>query len=69
MLSLVSNAPKSMDEAAKKRYQFWETQPVPKISNNELGFLFKRLAKKYMYTISTKRNIQLNFVKTNTSLR
>ena len=25
-------APKSMDEAAKKRYQFWETQPVPRLS-------------------------------------
>jgi hypothetical protein len=25
-------APKSMEEASKKRYQFWETQPVPKIS-------------------------------------
>jgi len=46
MLSLVSNAPKSMDEAAKKRYQFWETQPVPKISNNELGFFSEGLRKK-----------------------
>lgn len=25
-------APKSMDEAAKKRYQFWETQPVPRLN-------------------------------------
>lgn len=33
MLSLVAGqAPKSMDEAAKKRYKFWETQPVPKLS-------------------------------------
>jgi hypothetical protein len=33
MLSMVAGAaPKSMDEAAKKRYQFWETQPVPRIS-------------------------------------
>lgn len=23
-------APKSRDEAARKKYQFWETQPVPK---------------------------------------
>jgi len=50
MLSLVSNAPKSMDEAAKKRYQFWETQPVPKISNNELGFFLKACGKK-LFTI------------------
>ena len=32
-------APKSMDEAAKKRYQFWETQPVPKLSKPFLEFV------------------------------
>ena len=33
LLTLSSQgAPKSMEEASKKRYQFWETQPVPKIS-------------------------------------
>lgn len=25
-----TNAPKSMEEAKKKKFQFWETQPVPK---------------------------------------
>ncbi|WAQ94662.1 NMT1-like protein, partial [Mya arenaria] len=38
MLSMVAgNAPKSMDEATKKRYQFWETQPVPKINEKVSG--------------------------------
>ena len=25
-------APKTIEEAARKQYQFWDTQPVPKIS-------------------------------------
>ncbi|XP_060551337.1 glycylpeptide N-tetradecanoyltransferase 2-like [Ruditapes philippinarum] len=38
MLSMVAGAaPKSMDEAAKKRYQFWETQPVPRINEKVQG--------------------------------
>ncbi|KAL4222954.1 glycylpeptide N-tetradecanoyltransferase [Mactra antiquata] len=38
MLSMVAGgAPKSMDEATKKRYQFWETQPVPKINEKVMG--------------------------------
>ncbi|XP_045168087.2 glycylpeptide N-tetradecanoyltransferase 2-like [Mercenaria mercenaria] len=38
MLSMVAGAaPKSMDEAAKKRYQFWETQPVPRINEKVVG--------------------------------
>ncbi|XP_069111093.1 glycylpeptide N-tetradecanoyltransferase 1-like [Argopecten irradians] len=32
LLSMTPAAPKSMEEASKKRYQFWETQPVPKIN-------------------------------------
>ena len=40
MLSLAaSNAPKSIDEAFKKRYQFWETQPVPKLSKSPFLYL------------------------------
>lgn len=30
-------APKSMDEAFKKRYQFWETQPVPRLSRSKFN--------------------------------
>ena len=26
------NAPKSLEEAQRKTYQFWDTQPVPKLS-------------------------------------
>ena len=26
------SAPKNMEEASKKEYKFWETQPVPKLS-------------------------------------
>ncbi|KAH9520312.1 Glycylpeptide N-tetradecanoyltransferase 2 [Bulinus truncatus] len=29
-------APKSLDEAKKKKYQFWETQPVPKFGDEEI---------------------------------
>lgn len=32
LLSMPQGAPKSLEEANKKRYQFWETQPVPKLS-------------------------------------
>lgn len=28
----VPNAPKSIEEAQRKTYQFWDTQPVPKLS-------------------------------------
>lgn len=39
LLSLPQGAaPKSLDEAKKKKYQFWETQPVPKFG--ELNFIF-----------------------------
>ncbi|RWS25182.1 glycylpeptide N-tetradecanoyltransferase 2-like protein [Leptotrombidium deliense] len=35
MMSLVSGvAPKSPQEALKKKYHFWETQPVPKLDEN-----------------------------------
>ncbi|CAG5120226.1 unnamed protein product [Candidula unifasciata] len=33
-LSLPQAAPKSFDEAKKKKYQFWETQPVPKFDED-----------------------------------
>lgn len=32
LLSMTQGAPKSMEEATKKRYRFWETQPVPEIN-------------------------------------
>ncbi|KAL5006489.1 hypothetical protein ScPMuIL_015295 [Solemya velum] len=32
LLTMHQGAPKTMDEATKKRYQFWETQPVPKLN-------------------------------------
>ncbi|XP_061179853.1 glycylpeptide N-tetradecanoyltransferase 2-like [Saccostrea echinata] len=32
LLSMSHGAPKSMEEATKKRYKFWETQPVPEIN-------------------------------------
>lgn len=32
LLSMSQGAPKSMEEATKKRYRFWETQPVPEIN-------------------------------------
>lgn len=34
LLSMSQGAPKSMEEATKKRYRFWETQPVPEISKS-----------------------------------
>ncbi|XP_048754458.1 glycylpeptide N-tetradecanoyltransferase 2-like [Ostrea edulis] len=32
LLSMSHGAPKSLEEATKKRYKFWETQPVPEIN-------------------------------------
>jgi hypothetical protein len=31
MLKLHQPTPKNMDEARQKHYQFWDTQPVPKL--------------------------------------
>ena len=33
LLKLNQPTPKSMDEARQKHYQFWDTQPVPKLGN------------------------------------
>ena len=33
LLNLPQGAPKSMEEAKRKQYQFWDTQPVPKLGN------------------------------------
>ena len=41
MLALPQAAPKNMDDAKKKKFQFWETQPVPKfgkISDFKVNF-------------------------------
>ncbi|XP_005089639.1 glycylpeptide N-tetradecanoyltransferase 2 [Aplysia californica] len=35
MLAMPQAAPKSMDEAKKKKFQFWETQPVPKFGTDD----------------------------------
>jgi len=34
MLALPQAAPKNMDDAKKKKFQFWETQPVPKFDED-----------------------------------
>ena len=31
LLKLPQGAPKSMEEAKRKQYHFWDTQPVPKL--------------------------------------
>ena len=31
LLKMPTGAPKSIEEAKRKQYQFWDTQPVPKI--------------------------------------
>ncbi|CAH1789246.1 unnamed protein product, partial [Owenia fusiformis] len=33
LMQLQQGAPKSMEEAQRKQYQFWDTQPVPKLSD------------------------------------
>lgn len=32
LLSACQGPAKNIDEAAKRKYQFWDTQPVPKLS-------------------------------------
>jgi len=34
LLSLSQGAVKTTEDAMSKQYEFWNTQPVPKISNN-----------------------------------
>ncbi|CAD5111833.1 DgyrCDS1101 [Dimorphilus gyrociliatus] len=36
-LNLETNAPKSIEDARKKNYKFWGTQPVPKLTENTRG--------------------------------
>jgi len=31
LLSMNTQTPKSMEDARRKHYQFWDTQPVPKL--------------------------------------
>jgi len=31
LLSMNAQTPKSMEDARRKHYQFWDTQPVPKL--------------------------------------
>jgi hypothetical protein len=33
-LKMPQGAPKSMEEAKRKSYQFWDTQPVPKLGGS-----------------------------------
>ena len=33
------NAPKSIEEAQRKTYQFWDTQPVPKLCKHDVLFV------------------------------
>ena len=33
------NAPKSIEEAQRKTYQFWDTQPVPKLCKRDVLFV------------------------------
>lgn len=37
------SAPKTLDDATKRKYQFWETQPVPK---------FRKLAVDYLLVVN-----------------
>jgi len=34
LLSMNAQTPKSMEDARRKHYQFWDTQPVPKLGTS-----------------------------------
>lgn len=37
LLSACQGPAKNIDEATKRKYQFWDTQPVPKLSKSITG--------------------------------
>jgi len=38
LLSTCQGPAKNIDEATKHKYQFWDTQPVPKLSESHVTF-------------------------------
>lgn len=45
LLSACQGPARNIDEATKRRYQFWDTQPVPKLSKLMCVFLQVRVKK------------------------
>lgn len=51
MLKLHQPTPKNMDEARQKHYQFWDTQPVPKLGMCNCTFEEKKRQNATEYAI------------------